>query len=100
MSQIRENIEFYKENARILTGALDKLGIWYCGGKNAPYIWLRCPDGMGSWEFFDLLLTKANVVGTPGEGFGENGKGFFRLTSFGDRDNTIEAVERIKKLLK
>ena len=72
--QIRENIEFYKENARILTDALDRIGIWYCGGKNAPYIWLRCPDGMGSWEFFDLLLQTIQVVGTPGEGFGACGR--------------------------
>ena len=64
--QIHENIRFYKENAAILMRALDSLGIWYCGGKNAPYIWMKCPDGMGSWEFFDLLLTKIQVVGTPG----------------------------------
>ncbi len=98
--QIKVNLEYYKENARIISAALDELGISYTGGKNSPYIWLECPDGMGSWEFFDLLLTKANVVGTPGAGFGKNGEGFFRLTSFGDRDKTIEAVERIKKLLK
>ena len=79
--------------------ALDELGIYYTGGKNSPYIWLKCPNNMGSWEFFDLLLNEANVVGTPGEGFGENGAGYFRLTSFGDRENTIEAVERIKKVL-
>ncbi len=97
--QCRENLEYYKENARIIAKALDELGIWYSGGKNSPYIWLKCPDGMGSWEFFDLLLNKANVVGTPGAGFGKNGEGYFRLTSFGDRDNTIEAMERIKKLL-
>ena len=96
--QCRENLEYYKENARIIAKALDELGIWYSGGKNSPYIWLKCPDGMGSWEFFDLLLNKANVVGTPGAGFGKNGEGYFRLTSFGDRDNTIEAMERIKKL--
>ena len=71
----------------------------HTGGKNSPYIWLKCPNNMGSWEFFDLLLNEANVVGTPGEGFGENGAGYFRLTSFGDRENTIEAVERIKKVL-
>ena len=97
--QFKENIAYYQENARIISSALDELGIYYTGGKNSPYIWLKCPNNMGSWEFFDLLLNEANVVGTPGEGFGENGKGFFRLTSFGDRDNTIEAVERIKKLL-
>lgn len=97
--QIKVNLEYYKENAHIIATALDELGISYTGGKNSPYIWLECPNGMGSWEFFDLLLTKANVVGTPGAGFGKNGEGFFRLTSFGDRDKTIEAVERIKKLL-
>lgn len=97
--QIRENIAYYQENARIISSAMDELGIYYTGGKNSPYIWLKCPDNMGSWEFFDYLLENANVVGTPGEGFGKNGAGYFRLTSFGDRDNTIEAVNRIKKLL-
>ena len=97
--QIKENLEYYKENARIISSAMDELGIYYTGGKNSPYIWLKCPNGMGSWEFFDYLLEKANVVGTPGEGFGKNGAGYFRLTSFGDRDNTIEAVERIKKVI-
>lgn len=98
--QIKENLGYYKENARIIAAALDELGISYTGGKNSPYLWLECPNGMGSWEFFDLLLNKAQVVGTPGEGFGEQGKGYFRLTSFGERDNTIEAVKRIKELLK
>lgn len=97
--QCKENLEYYKENARIIAEALDELGIWYSGGKNSPYIWLKCPDNMGSWDFFDYLLTEANVVGTPGAGFGKNGEGYFRLTSFGDRDKTIEAVARIKKLL-
>ena len=97
--QIRENIEFYKENARILMGALDKTGIWYCGGRNAPYIWLRCPDGMGSWEFFDYLLNEIQVVGTPGEGFGACGEGYFRFSTFGSRDDTIEAAERLIGLL-
>lgn len=97
--QIKENIAYYQENARIISSAMDELGIYYTGGKNSPYIWLKCPNGMGSWEFFDYLLENANVVGTPGEGFGKNGAGYFRLTSFGDRDNTIEAVNRIKKLL-
>ena len=97
--QIHENIGYYKENAKIIADALDELGIWYTGGISSPYIWLQCPNGMGSWEFFDFLLENANVVGTPGAGFGENGEGFFRLTAFGDRDNTREAVERIKKAL-
>ena len=98
--QIAENLAYYKENAGIITAALDELGIWYTGGVNSPYIWLKCPNNMGSWEFFDLLLTKANVVGTPGAGFGEMGEGFFRLTAFGDRERTREAAERIKKLFK
>ena len=100
LRQIKENLSYYQENARIIAAAMDELGVYYTGGKNSPYIWLRCPNGMGSWEFFDYLLNNAQVVGTPGEGFGECGKGYFRLTSFGDRDNTVEAVERIKKLLK
>lgn len=98
--QIAENLEYYRGNAKIITEALDALGIWYTGGVNSPYIWLKCPNNMGSWEFFDLLLTKANVVGTPGAGFGEMGEGFFRLTAFGDRERTKEAAERIKKLFK
>lgn len=99
MAQVQEHLDYYKENARILSEALDELGIWYTGGKNSPYIWLKCPNGMDSWTFFDYLLEHANVVGTPGAGFGENGKNFFRLTAFGDREKTKEAVERIKKLL-
>lgn len=97
--QIKVNLEYYKENARIIANTMDKLGISYTGGVNSPYIWLKCPNNMGSWEFFDLLLNEANVVGTPGEGFGKNGKGYFRLTSFGDRNKTIEAMARIEKLL-
>ena len=97
--QFKENIKYYQENARIISSAMDELGIYYTGGKNSPYIWLKCPNGMGSWEFFDYLLENANVVGTPGEGFGKNGEDYFRLTSFGDRENTIEAVRRIKELL-
>ena len=77
---------------------LDELGIKYTGGKNSPYIWLKCPGNMGSWEFFDLLLEKINVVGTPGAGFGKNGEGWFRLTAFGDKDRTVEAMERLKTL--
>ncbi len=93
--QIRENIAYYKENARIIHEALEKKGIWHIGGVNSPYIWLQCPDGMTSWEYFDHLLTKAHVVGTPGAGFGEMGEGYFRLTAFGDRETTQEAVKRI-----
>ena len=79
--------------------ALDELGIWYCGGKNAPYIWLKCPNGMGSWEFFDYLLNEIQVVGTPGEGFGACGEGYFRLTSFGSREATAEAIQRLDVIL-
>ena len=98
--QIKETINYYKENARIMSEALKELGIWFTGGENSPYVWLRCPNGMSSWEFFDYLLDNANVVGTPGEGFGKNGEGFFRLTAFGNKENTIEAISRIKNLLK
>ena len=97
--QIRENIAYYQENAAILMSGLDRCGIKYFGGKNSPYIWLKCPNGMGSWEFFDKLLTEANVVGTPGEGFGENGKGYFRLTSFSTHEKTAEAMDRLYKML-
>ena len=96
--QTRENIEYYKNNAKIIGETLDELGIKYTGGKNSPYIWLKCPGNMGSWEFFDLLLEKINVVGTPGAGFGKNGEGWFRLTAFGDKDRTVEAMERLKTL--
>ena len=97
--QIRENIEYYKENARILMRALDKAGIWYCGGKNAPYVWLRCPDGMGSWDFFDRLLNTIQVIGTPGAGFGACGEGFFRFSTFGSREDTLLAAKRLEELL-
>lgn len=96
--QIKETIGYYMENAAIIAKAFDELGVWYTGGKNSPYIWLKCPGGMKSWEYFDYLLENANVVGTPGAGFGQNGEGFFRLTAFGGRENTIEAVRRIKSL--
>ena len=96
--QVKETIGYYMENAAIIARAFDELGVWYTGGKNSPYIWLKCPGGMKSWKYFDYLLENANVVGTPGAGFGENGEGFFRLTAFGGRENTIEAVRRIKSL--
>ncbi|MDE6411928.1 MAG: LL-diaminopimelate aminotransferase [Clostridia bacterium] len=98
--EIRENIAYYKKNAGTVARCLDKLNIFYTGGKNSPYLWLKCPRGMDSWEFFDYLLENANVVGTPGSGFGKNGDGFFRLTAFGDADETVEACERIERLLK
>lgn len=97
--QIYENIHVYKNNAKILTGAFDKLGIRYCGGRNAPYIWIKCPDGMGSWEFFDFLLDKAQIVGTPGEGFGACGEGYFRFSAFGSTEDTKEAARRLVELL-
>ena len=90
---------YYKQNAKVLAATLDELGIWYTGGKSSPYLWLKCPNGMDSWTFFDYLLENANVVGTPGAGFGKNGDGFFRLTAFGDQARTKEAAERLKKLL-
>ncbi|MDE5789584.1 MAG: LL-diaminopimelate aminotransferase [Clostridia bacterium] len=98
--QIKQNLAVYQRNAAKIAGCMDELGIWYTGGKNSPYIWLKCPNGMGSWEFFDYLLNNAQVVGTPGAGFGKNGEGFFRLTAFGSEETTEEAVERIKKLLR
>ena len=97
--QIRANIDYYRENAKIITTAFDELGITYFGGKNSPYIWLKCPNGMDSWTFFDFLLKNAGVVGTPGAGFGKNGEGFFRLTSFSNHENTQEAMKRFKELL-
>lgn len=96
--QIRKNIEYYSENAKIISDTMDKKGIWYTGGKHSPYIWLKCPNNMSSWEFFDYLLNNIAVVGTPGAGFGRNGEGYFRLTSFGNRERTIEAMERFSKL--
>ena len=96
--QIRENIAYYKRNARILMDALDELGIWYCGGKNAPYVWMKCPDAMGSWDFFDLLLERAQVVGTPGEGFGACGEGYFRFSTFASHEDTLEAANRLRLL--
>lgn len=97
--QIHENIRIYKENARVLMNALDQAGIRYWGGRNAPYIWMECPDGMGSWEFFDLLLNRIQVIGTPGEGFGACGEGFFRFSTFGDPADTREAAKRLLNLL-
>jgi len=98
--QIHENLRVYKKNARTLMQALDTLGIWYCGGENAPYIWLRCPGGMGSWEFFDFLLNGIQVIGTPGEGFGACGEGYFRFSTFGSPEDTQEAARRLVSLFK
>ena len=98
--QIHDNIRIYKQNAKVLMAALDKAGIRYWGGKNAPYIWMQCPNGMGSWEFFDKLLNEIQVVGTPGEGFGACGEGFFRFSTFGDPADTREAADRLLALLR
>lgn len=96
--EIRENINYYKENAKVISDTLKSCGIWHVGGKHSPYIWLKCPNDMDSWTFFDYLLENAQVVGTPGAGFGKNGDGYFRLTSFGSKENTAEAMKRFKKL--
>lgn len=98
--QIQANLAYYRENAKQIAACMDECGISYTGGVNSPYIWLACPNGMTSWEFFDYLLNEIQVVGTPGSGFGKNGEGFFRLTAFGSRESTIEACARLKKLLK
>ena len=98
--QIKDNIQIYKNNARVLMEALDSIGIWYCGGKNAPYIWMKCPNHMGSWEFFDWLLEEIQVVGTPGEGFGACGEGYFRFSTFGSPEDTKETARRLVALLK
>ena len=96
--QIKEQVAYYKNNARILYDGLKELGYTVSGGVNSPYVWLKTPDGMTSWEFFDRLLEVANVVGTPGSGFGPSGEGYFRLTGFGTKEATLEAIDRFKKL--
>lgn len=98
MKECQENIGYYRENARMIAETLEKKGISFTGGVNSPYIWFECPKGMESWEFFDYLLENAQVVGTPGAGFGENGKNYFRLTSFGKHEKTKEAMERFNSL--
>lgn len=98
--QIRDNLRVYKENASCFMKALDAAGIWYTGGKNSPYIWMKCPDGMSGWEFFDYLLNEIQVVGIPGDGFGECGKGYFRFSTFGNPEETKEAANRLCCLLK
>ena len=98
--EIHQNIQLYKQNAKMLMQTLDALNVWYCGGKNAPYIWMKCPDGLGSWDFFDLLLNRIQVIGTPGEGFGACGEGYFRFSTFGSPEDTQEAAKRLYELLK
>lgn len=98
--QVREVIDYYRRNAALMVDAFKAMGLWFTGGENSPYIWHKVPAGMTSWEFFDDLLAHAEVVGTPGSGFGRNGEGFFRLTAFGTHEDTAEAMERLKKLFK
>lgn len=97
-AQIKKQVAYYMNNAKVIKSGLQDAGYTVSGGVNAPYIWLKTPDKMTSWEFFDYLLEKANVVGTPGSGFGPNGEGYFRLTAFGSYENTLAAIERIKAL--
>lgn len=99
MAECKKNIEYYMENAKMLSELFKEKNIYFTGGINSPYIWLKCPNNMSSWEFFDYLLEKANIVGTPGAGFGAAGEGYFRITSFGTHEATKEAVERLRKLL-
>jgi len=96
---IRKDIDYYMNNANALSKFFDEKGIYHTGGKNSPYIWLQCPAAMNSWDFFDFLLEKGNVAGTPGAGFGRSGEGFFRLTAFNTYENTLESIERMKKIL-
>ncbi|MEG2054634.1 MAG: aminotransferase class I/II-fold pyridoxal phosphate-dependent enzyme, partial [Oscillospiraceae bacterium] len=96
--QIQANLDYYRTNGKTIADTMEKLGVFFTGGKNSPYVWFRCPDDLTSWQFFDILLREANVVGTPGSGFGENGEGFFRLTSFQTHENTVEAMERLCQL--
>jgi LL-diaminopimelate aminotransferase len=98
-AQVKETIDYYMENAHLIREGLQAAGLTVYGGVNAPYIWLKTPGGMSSWDFFDKLLSECHVVGTPGSGFGPSGEGFYRLSAFGDRQNVIEAIERIKNNL-
>ncbi len=97
-AQIAEQIAYYHKNASYIFNGLKEAGYTVAGGVNSPYVWLKTPEQMNSWEFFDYLLEKANVVGTPGSGFGPSGEGYFRLTAFGTYENTVKAIDRIKKL--
>ena len=99
LRQTREVLKIYNNNAKVMMEALKQSGVFFTGGEVSPYVWMQCPNGMGSWDFFDLLLNKIQVVGTPGAGFGKNGEGFFRLTAFGDSEQTAEAMARIQSIL-
>nr|MDD6335246.1 LL-diaminopimelate aminotransferase [bacterium] len=96
--QVQKAIGVYRQNARVMAEALSRMGIWFVGGENSPYLWLKCPGGMSSWECFDYLLSHAQVVGTPGSGFGKNGEGYFRLTAFGNPEQTRQAMQRLVDL--
>lgn len=100
MAACMENVAYYKNNAAVISSTLREAGVWHSGGKDSPYIWLACPGNLKSWDFFDLLLQKGGVVGTPGAGFGKNGEGYFRLTGFGDAARTVEAAQRLKDVMK
>lgn len=99
VEECQKNIDYYIENAKMLARLFDEKNIYYTGGKSSPYIWFQCPKGMSSWEFFDYLLENANVVGTPGAGFGSSGEGYFRITAFNTHEKTKEAIERLRKVL-
>ncbi len=98
MKQAKAMINIYKENAKIISETMEKMNVRYFGGVNSPYIWFECPNGMNSWDFFDIMLNKINVVGTPGAGFGKNGENYFRLTAFNNKENTVEAMRRFETL--
>lgn len=99
LAQCRENIAYYRENGAILAKALRDRGVWFTGGIHSPHLWMRCPGGTSSWDFFDTLLERTGVVGTPGEGFGKNGRGFFRLTAFASRESTVQAASLLREFL-
>lgn len=99
VESIKKTIDYYKNNAKVINETLTELGIYFTGGVNSPYIWMKVPNNMTSWEFFDYLLENAYVAGTPGSGFGKNGEGYFRLTAFNTYENTVEAMKRLKNLL-
>ena len=98
LKENKEMINYYRRNAKILIDTMEKLGIWHVGGENSPYVWIKCPNNMKSWDFFDLLLERANIVGTPGAGFGSSGEGYFRFSSFGNHEDVLEAASRLEKL--
>ena len=97
--EIEETLNYYRQNARIIKEGLEAAGFTTYGGVNSPYVWCKTPDGMGSWDFFNVLLEQANVITTPGAGFGPSGEGYVRLTAFGSTESTKEAMERIQKLM-